>query len=150
MFTEIRQTDSSIATITIFEVIEHLSNDKLDEFLSRANKLFNGNNGVIFVSVPIEIGPVLLFKELHRFLVTKKFEYKFFEFLLAVIFGIPGKRIESNGGGYGSHKGFDFRKTLRYFEMKGWKTKIIGYGPLPFNCWYGNSQVFFVAGREKI
>jgi SAM-dependent methyltransferase len=136
------------STVTIFEVIEHLSNDKLDEFLLRCDKLFHGNGATIIGSVPIEIGLGLILKEMHRILSSKKTEYKVLEFLKAVFWGVPGKRIGDGSCGYGSHKGFDFRKLLKYFESKGWRITILGYGPIPIKCWYLNSQVFFKA--EKI
>jgi SAM-dependent methyltransferase len=138
----------AIATICIFEVIEHLGKDKLDEFLVRAEALFGGNGGVIIANVPVEIGPVLVMKELHRISRTGKAEYGIFEFLLAALFGIPGKRSGSGQEGYSSHKGFDFRKATGYFSEKGWETEIIGYSPLPVKCWYGNSQVFFKAEKQ--
>ena len=139
---------SPFDTITIFEVIEHLSNEKFDEFLLRADELFCKNRGTILVSVPIEIGPVLIPKEIYRVLASINIEYKILEFLKATFLGIPGERIGSITDGYGSHKGFDFRKLLEQFQSKGWHTTILGYGPLPFKHWYGNSQVFFKAERK--
>jgi 2-polyprenyl-3-methyl-5-hydroxy-6-metoxy-1,4-benzoquinol methylase len=138
-----------INTITIFEVIEHLGCKALNEFLIRADELLYKNSGVIFVSVPIEIGPVLIIKEIYRVLRTKKIEYNFFEFLKAAFLGIPGERIGNDRDGYGSHKGFDFRKILKYFELNGWNITILGYGPLPIKTWYGNSQVFFKAEKKN-
>jgi hypothetical protein len=134
--------------ITVFEVIEHLSDMQFDEFLLRTDELFCRNKGTILVSVPIEIGPVLIPKEIYRILTKRKIEYKTLEFLKAAFFGIPGQRLENSSRGYGSHKGFDFRQLLKRFQSKGWDVTILGYGPLPFNWWYGNSQIFFKATRK--
>ncbi|GHV06876.1 hypothetical protein FACS189485_16160 [Spirochaetia bacterium] len=140
-------------TITLFEVIEHLSNSSLEEFLTRSTGLLGG--GGIYVSAPIEIGPVIIVKELYRILNRKNspyghtFEYTFFEFVKAAFFGIAGKRPGDGSHGYGPHKGFDFRKTIKFIESKGWKVTVLGYGPLPIIGWYGNSQVFFKMESTK-
>jgi hypothetical protein len=136
-------------TITCFEVIEHLSHQKIENFLSRCNELLSGwgEGTTLIFSAPIEIGPVLFLKEIHRILGERKIEYGLFEFVKAAIFAMPGKRIPNTGAnnydGYGSHKGFDFRETIRILEQKGYKITVLGYGPLPIKTWYGNSQVFF-------
>jgi hypothetical protein len=43
----------------------------------------------------------------------------------------------------GSHKGFDFRKAIRFLEGEFGPVTIASYGPLPIGSWYGNSQVYF-------
>jgi 2-polyprenyl-3-methyl-5-hydroxy-6-metoxy-1,4-benzoquinol methylase len=139
---------ASFDVITVFEVIEHLSDMQFDEFLLRADELLPRNKGTIFVSVPIEIGPVLIPKEIYRILTKRKIEYRTLEYLKAAFLGIPGERPENSPHGYGSHKGFDFRQLLGQFQSKGWDVTILGYGPLPFNWWYGNSQIFFKAVRK--
>lgn len=61
------------------------------------------------------------------------FQDKFLEFIGAAFFGIPG---------YRENPDFDFRHLVRFCKSRGWKVKVLGYGPLPIPTWYGNSQVF--------
>lgn len=126
--------------ITIFETVEHLSEDELLTFLTRADSLM-GNGGRILFSAPIEIGPAILMKELNRCILHKRLpENKLLELLLASIFGISAKRSINIKN---SHKGFDFRKTIKYLEETYGPVTIESYGPLPIPTWYGNSQIYF-------
>jgi hypothetical protein len=61
-----------------------------------------------------------------------------------VLFGIPGEKLQGISiKGLADHKGFDFRKVIKFIRCKGWKVTVLGYGPFPLLGWYGNSQVFF-------
>jgi len=128
-------------TITILEVFEHLQWNEIDNILNRFSELLS-SDGIIIVSVPIEMGPALLLKELNRFRLIKKWRYNFGEFIGALVFGIAGKRDNPDLSFMG-HKGFDFKELIRYLKSKNWQVKVLGYTPLPFKCWYGNSQIFF-------
>jgi 2-polyprenyl-3-methyl-5-hydroxy-6-metoxy-1,4-benzoquinol methylase len=134
--------------ITIFEVIEHLSDDSLLEFLSRCDEILE-TSGKIIISVPIELGPVLIIKEFYRLIYSKSWQYKMCEFLKAVFFCIAGQRIGDGLHGYASHKGFDFRRVIRFFKDQGYNITVFDYGPLPIKTWYGNSQIFFSAEKQK-
>lgn len=126
--------------ITIFETIEHLDNNELVEFLERASPLLS-QKGRILASVPIEIGPALLMKEINRSVLHKRLpENSLRELFLASFFGIAAKRAKNIKT---SHKGFDFRETIRFLENEHGPVDIASYGPLPIGTWYGNSQVYF-------
>ncbi|MDR2729620.1 MAG: hypothetical protein LBB81_01820 [Treponema sp.] len=113
------------------------------------NKILS-EEGIILISVPIEMGLCLIIKEIHR-IKRRKFEYKPFEFIKAAFLVIPGKRIcNSDGSYYGSHKGFDFRKLIKYIRTNGWEANVVGYGPIPIKTWYINSQVFIKVRKKKI
>jgi len=129
--------------ITIFEVIEHLSEESLDDFFSRSRELLMENGGVILVSVPIEIGLGLIPKEMNRIRQGMENLYNFPEFVKAAFLGIPAERVD------GWHKGFDFRNLLKYAGSKGWETKVVGYGPIPIKTWYINSQVYIKMWMKK-
>jgi SAM-dependent methyltransferase len=132
-------------TVTLFETIEHLTDSELDEFLERCGTVLVPG-GVILISAPIEIGPALLLKEANRSVLRFKApEYGFMEFLKAVILGIPGRRAPDIKT---SHRGFDFRRSIRYLEMKGWSAEVLGYSPIPMGTWYGNSQVFLAMRKD--
>ena len=134
------------STITLFETIEHLSDDELLSFLSQSDDLLD-ENGQILISGPIEIGPVLFLKEFNRIVVNKsKNRYRLGEFFKAALFGIPGRRAENIKT---RHRGFDFRKAKTRIEELGWDVTIIGYSPIKFLGWYGNSQIFMLCSRRN-
>lgn len=138
--------------VTLLETIEHLSDGELDVFVDTCDRLLLPRNGRILITAPIEIGPALLLKEFSRYLSSvqgTKFraarsEYSARELLMAAFIGIPARRTEHIKV---SHKGFDFRRSIRYLRGKGLRVKILSYGPLPIKTWYGNSQVFLLASR---
>lgn len=136
------------ATITVFEVFEHLQWKDISIALNRFKSILK-KDGKVYISVPIEAGPALILKELNRKRIEGKFQYKFFEFIGAAFFGISGFR-EDPDFDYMSHKGFNFKHLIRFFKSRGWKVSVLGYGPLPIPTWYGNSQVFLSLSREWI
>ncbi len=135
--------------VTLFETIEHLHDEEIDTFLQTCQNLL-GINGVILISAPIEIGPALLLKELNRYLRTPRslrrecLEHSAADLLKASFLGVPPSRTWNLKA---SHKGFDFRQTIRYLEDKGWRVEMLSHSPLPIGTWYGNSQVFLSARR---
>lgn len=128
------------ATITVFEVFEHLQWKEISEALNRFEDILK-EDGKIYISVPIEIGPALILKAMHRKWIDSEPPYHFFEFMKAAFFGIPGYR-ENSDSDFMGHKGFDFRHLIRFIKSRGWRVRILKYGPLPIPTWYGNSQVF--------
>ncbi len=125
--------------ITLFETLEHLEPEEIDQFLKECSDNLVDGGGVL-VSAPIEIGPALILKEANRvFIRRNRPEYKLGEFVLAAFFGRPGRRAPNVKI---SHRGFDFRNTLQHIRSKGWQGTILGFGPLPVRSWYGNSQVY--------
>lgn len=128
--------------VTIFETVEHLTNSELKKFLDLCKTELKPANGILF-SAPIEIGPGLILKEINRTLFRlRKSENSFTEFIKASLFGIAAAPSKTP---LNSHKGFDFRKAIKFIESCGWSVEILGYGPLPIPTWYGNSQVYFQA-----
>jgi hypothetical protein len=107
---------------------------------------WGGGGGAKKISVPVEIGPVLFIKEIHRFFTRKRFDYTLLELIKAGLCAVPAGRI--NGASYYDHKGFDFRRLIKLFGSRGYSITILGYSPLPIKTWYGNSQVFFKAEKQ--
>ena len=140
------ETAGPFDMITIFETVEHLSDSELKYFLELADKILN-NSGKILFSAPIEIGPGLLMKEFNRCVLHKrKPENSFCELFFASIFGVAARRAENIKR---RHKGYDFRKTIRFLEDQYGPVTIESYGPLPIGTWYGNSQVYFWLKRRS-
>ena len=134
------------ATVTLFETAEHLASNELEDFLSMCQQLLTSAGGIL-ISVPIEVGPALILKELNRFFHLKRPEYHFFEFIKSSVFGIPARRADNIKV---SHKGFDFRRFIDTLEASGWYVRVLSYGPLPLGTWYGNSQVYIWANLKRV
>lgn len=133
-------------TITLFETIEHLSDAELDAFLCEGAEML-ADCGSILISAPIEIGPGLILKEMNRSLLRlRRSEHGAVEFLKASLLGLPARRAENIKG---SHRGFDFRRSMRFLKQRGWQVDVLSFGPLPIGTWYGNSQVFLEARQMK-
>ena len=130
----------NVELVTLFETIEHLDTDELDSFFDFC-RLCLKESGKILISAPIEIGPAVIFKDIVRSILFKRtLEYSFIELVKCGLFGMSTKRSKNIKG---SHKGFDFRKIITLIRKRYGKVKVLGYGPLPINTWYGNSQVYF-------
>lgn len=128
--------------MTVFEVVEHLTEPELDELLCWSRAVLAPQGRILF-SAPIEIGPALFLKQMNRMLIRPyRREYRLPELLRAGIFGIPGARAQNVKI---SHKGFDFRLVIDYLRWAKYKVTILDYSPLPIPSWYGNSQIFFMA-----
>jgi 2-polyprenyl-3-methyl-5-hydroxy-6-metoxy-1,4-benzoquinol methylase len=128
------ETHGPYQLITLFETIEHLSSGERDTFLDFARRNV-AVGGSLLISAPIEIGPALIVKR-------RASEHQLGELLKAAFLGIPARRAEDIKT---SHRGFDFRETLRTLRDTGWEPRVLGYGPLPVPTWYGNSQVYISA-----
>jgi len=140
------------STITILEVLEHVGWDEMSNIFAKFNELL-APNGIVLVSVPIEIGPAVLLKHLNRLKWGRLKDGKsqqmgvhnnFLELFSAAFFGAVGYRDPLKGG----HTNFDFRHLIKFAKSRGWRVKILGYSPIPFIGWYGNSQVFFTMERQ--
>jgi SAM-dependent methyltransferase len=138
--------------ITTFEVIEHISFDQLNEFITRCDEIL-APDGIILISVPVEIGLSLILKEFHH---RSNKERCYLPHLplafLKAVFGKAYKRCEPYKDGvtyYDSHRGFDFREMMKHLNKLGWKTQVLSYTPFPFlKSWLFNSEVFIQVTRN--
>jgi len=140
------------STITILEVLEHVGWGEMSNVFAKFIELL-APNGMVLASVPIEIGPAVLLKHFNRLKWGSQKNEKskqmgthnnIFELISAAFFGAVGYRDPLKGG----HTNFDFRHLIQFARSQGWKVKILGYSPIPFIGWYGNSQVFFTMERQ--
>lgn len=131
--------------VTLFETIEHLSDEETAGFLRTCADLLSPAGGLL-ISGPIEIGPALIAKEFNRSILRfNRPDYGLVEFAKASLFGIPARRAENIKT---SHRGFDFRQAVGLFRNSGWRVEVLQYGPLPIGTWYGNSQVYLWLTRQ--
>jgi hypothetical protein len=139
-----KQLQNADTLMAVGLVSEHLSSVELSDFLDLARRVLSAT-GLILISAPVEIGPALLLKDLHRFaLRARPSEHGASELVKASIFGIAARRAEEIKEG---HRGYDFRKTMAQLGSSGCQTRVLRYGPLPIPGWYGNSQVYMTASR---
>lgn len=140
------ETRAPYRLITLFETIEHLTDDETGAFFEFARRSL-APGGQILISAPIEIGPALVAKDLNRFwLRGRRSEHGAVEFAKAALLGVAARRAPDVKG---SHRGFDFRQSIARLRDAGWKVRVLSYGPLPIPTWYGNSQVYLTAARDR-
>jgi hypothetical protein len=97
--------------------------------------------GRLLMSIPIEIGPAVLAKEISRCILHRRhLEMSVSELLKAAILGIPARPAEDRKG---SHRDFDWR-NIRKILAEIFPCEHIEFSPLPMRTWYGQSQVFMV------
>jgi 2-polyprenyl-3-methyl-5-hydroxy-6-metoxy-1,4-benzoquinol methylase len=105
--------DHSFDRIACLEVLEHLQPDDVVKTLAELRRLVTPD-GIVVISVPIEIGPSVLLKYLAARLLTGFDRRHTFREVLKVTFGLPVARDRENK--YIPHKGFDFRRLKEQVE----------------------------------
>lgn len=132
----------SCDTITVCEVLEHVSEAQAQAILKECRRLLKPK-GRLIISVPIEVGLSSLVKSLARLIKVRPLEGNMtVPNVLRSTFYFPVERIvddyNSAGEVYG-HMGFDYRKL----RLNGFAVTQKVYSPLPFGPLL-NSQVFYV------
>ena len=94
------------------ETLEHIPSDLVEPYIEKLSTI---TNNYLFVTVPIEKGPIFLFKHLSKMLLGYSHEdYTLKEFILASI-GLT-KYVHRN-----QHKGFDYNEIIKtvskHFEI---------------------------------
>lgn len=136
----------SVDVLTCLEVCEHLTDSELQEFVDFAARV-TAQDGTILVSVPIEMGPVVLAKELSRaVLFRRRPDMTAAELMNSAFRGIPPRRAEDRKS---SHRGFDWRALQETLE-KTFTCEHLEFSPLPYDNWYGQSQVFMRLKKRPV
>ncbi|SDJ80970.1 Methyltransferase domain-containing protein [Agrobacterium fabrum] len=131
--------------VCCFETLEHFEYPEVQDhvdFLCRSTR----PNGKIFVSVPVEIGPPSIVKNLVRMKIGLSHNASSIGNILRCAFYRPGavKRVKEDGGGYiQSHLGFNFRKIPEYFRECCVSLEYCEFSPFNFMGSLTGSQVFF-------
>jgi Methylase involved in ubiquinone/menaquinone biosynthesis len=131
--------DRSLDALCAFETLEHVEDPTLEEFIALGRRALRPG-GKVIVSVPIMVGPVLLFKYPNAVFVNKsRWRYTLPELFRSAILWKDVPR--SKTGPYLDHKGFDYR-VLRKTLGSRFKELDIQYSPFPRLGPAANSQVF--------
>ena len=133
--------------IACLEVLEHLRPDVQASILADFRQLA-GAAGRVLISVPIEIGPPALFKNVIRWAIDQPHRGMNPRNVFRSVFGMTS-RIERDDADYiASHIGFDHRALAGLIRDSGFRIRR-SYSPFPLLGPWFNTQVFFVlqAGR---
>lgn len=151
---EISQKISPKSCDLIFctETLEHIGNPEkaLEQIL-----IYSQRGAKMVISVPIEIGPSLLFKQIGRYLANIKGNYGYERYNLKELFAavtlwdtnsfISSHSMKSE---YTGHKGFDYRKIEKLLDKKV-KIEQRIFSPFPWSGNLLNSTVIWVCRVEN-
>lgn len=135
---------------TCMETLEHCPPPQLEQVLSDLKRVVKPN-GTIIISVPIEIGPTLLAKQMVRHFLGRRGvgDYQYTESytrseLVKMMFATSDTEIERPV--YGSehpHKGFNWRSLKRRLERE-FRVEDLTFSPFGSLRGWISSQVWFI------
>jgi len=147
--------EGTYQVVTCMEVLEHCVDRGRDQVLLDLRRLVSAD-GVVIISVPIEIGPTLIGKQVIRTLAgwrglgdykynERYTSYELFRMLFAGERTAIPRPLYSNGNGSGfhAHKGFNWR-TLRMLLGEHFNIKQVHFSPLGWLGGYFSSQAWFI------
>ena len=147
-FSEIGERKFNV--ITCFEVLEHFNKRAEREMLLKISDLLK-EDGILIISVPIEIGLPSLVKNVRRLFYGNmkwNFNRRFFRDSVKCLFALDIPEIRNSEGFINSHAGFNHKKLEKLFPEK---FEIVSkiYSPfqkMPMTC---NSQVFYKLKKKR-
>ena len=132
----------SVDVVGSFEVLEHVSDADLEQFLVDAKRALNAD-GRLLITVPIMYGLALPVKELSRMVLHRRLSDTGPIEMVRATLGLPIERPTLRGP---THKGFDFR-WLEQQIAKHFTILERGFSPFQMLPWMVNSQAIFIAGK---
>jgi 2-polyprenyl-3-methyl-5-hydroxy-6-metoxy-1,4-benzoquinol methylase len=131
--------DHSFDRIACLEVLEHLTEKEQVDTLRQIRRLL-ADDGLLLVSVPIEIGPSAIAKNVARLIARHPHPGASLLNLIRSAFGMAVARDAARL----SHIGFDHRDLKRLFPRCGLEIEATVCSPWPLLGSLLNSQIFFV------
>jgi len=139
--------------VTCMEVLEHCTDENRERVLDDVSRLV-ARDGVVIISVPVEIGPPLLIKESLRTVAAWRGlgEYRFKERyrlgeMVRMTFAGPRTEIERpqypGPPPYHGHKGFNWHVLQQRLE-RNFALRTRRFSPLSWSRGWLSSQVWFV------
>ncbi len=127
--------------ISCLETLEHINEADVMKVLKLLSSLL-AKNGKLLISVPVEIGPTSLFKQIVRNLSGQKEIGSNLRTIFLSLF-FRTEFINRNKK-YPGHLGFNFFKLKKSFKSADLRIIKTIYSPFPFLNFLFNSQVFFL------
>ncbi|MEE9440062.1 MAG: methyltransferase domain-containing protein [Saprospiraceae bacterium] len=134
--------------ITCFETLEHCHEETRDKILDKIHSLLK-TNGKLLVSVPIEIGPISIFKNLFRFknALAKHSEFNLKNIIKCAFYNPPKDFRKSQP--YPGHFGWDHRDLEKILKnLEGFTYSKKSYSPFSIPSIWINSQVFYLLKKK--
>lgn len=133
--------------ITCFEVLEHLDIDLQKTALQNMKKMLR-QDGLLLISVPIEVGFSSLVKNALRIILCQKHKSTNLANVIKSLFGIVIKREDSPY--ISSHIGFYFTDLEKIFKEEDLIIRQKFYSPFKYFGCLVNSQIFYVLSDCKV
>jgi len=133
---------NSYDIVCVNEVFEHLSYSGVNESIKILKKILN-KNGILIISVPIEVGLAGFLKNLIRYLINQKHSNTNIKNVIKSLLYLKIKRpnLEYNE----SHIGFNYLSFIKMLKQKGINITKISFSPFGFFGGLINSQVYIEA-----
>jgi 2-polyprenyl-3-methyl-5-hydroxy-6-metoxy-1,4-benzoquinol methylase len=133
----------SFGKIACLEVLEHLQEEDIETALVNMKALL-APGGTLIISVPLEIGPSAIVKNVVRFTLGQAEEDMSVSTLTRSLLGMKVSR-KLYGNTYG-HMGFDYRRLEKIFLGAGFQIKRKTFSPFPILRSTINSQIYYLLG----
>lgn len=131
--------------ICCLEVLEHLPPAILEKALRRIAELL-APGGTILISVPLEVGPTALAKNLHRVWKKEPHPDTTISNVLRCSVGLPIQRTGDEGY-YLGHLGFSYVELEKTMDRIGLRIDTRFFSPFPALGPVLNSQVFYLLSK---
>lgn len=142
IFNEESQLHGVYDVVSCFEVLEHFSPENVAKLIATI-KSHLSPEGLLVISVPVEGGPVGLFKGLTRKMFDRRLRHQYsWRNLWRTLWYMPLDEWR-HGDGYLDHIGFYFRNLLPVLE-KDFSLQSLEYSPLPIPGQLVNSQIYAI------
>jgi 2-polyprenyl-3-methyl-5-hydroxy-6-metoxy-1,4-benzoquinol methylase len=128
---------ASFDRIACLEVLEHLQPNVVQETLAEFERLL-APDGILVVSVPIEVGSAVLFKYVAAMALTRMDRRYSIPELARATLGLQVRRDPTMK--FLPHKGFDFRETRRFLGQR-FRMERETFSPVSWLGWALNAQV---------
>jgi 2-polyprenyl-3-methyl-5-hydroxy-6-metoxy-1,4-benzoquinol methylase len=138
--------DMHFEKITCFEVLEHLDRNLQKNALQNMKKMLR-QDGLLLISIPIEVGFSSLIKNVLRIILGQEHDARN---LTNIIKSFLCIHIERESSPYiSSHIGFYFHDLEKIFLEEGLLIKQIVYSPFKYWGSIVNSQIFYILSVRR-
>lgn len=135
----------SFDMICVNEVLEHLNKKNLNKCFKEINQLLK-KDGILVISVPIEVGLSSLLKNFIRIITNQKHNHTTLKNIIKSFLYLKIKRPNINYND--SHIGFNYIEFIKLIKKKNYFIQEKIFSPMPKLKGFLNSQIYLVV-RNK-